>query len=94
MANFGNGISVFAFEAGALSLLLSLSVGLSYCFADDAASAIASSFLSTDLRIFNSDGSAVIGKAQYTISTSGGTMVPSGESKYLDGEYDIEVEHT
>jgi hypothetical protein len=93
MANFGNGmISAFGFEAAALSLLLFLSVGLSYCFADDAASAIASSFPATELRVFNSDGSAVIGKAQYAISASGGMMTLSGESKYFDGEYDIEVE--
>ena len=85
--------SKFSFRAALLSLPLSLLIGLPYsAAAHGTASATASDFSATDLTIFSADGKQLIGHAQYTIRPSDDTELLRGESKYFDGEYDIEVE--
>ncbi len=53
--------------------------------------AVADSF-AADLNIFSPDGKRLLGHARYTISSNDGTELLRGESRYLDGEHDIEVE--
>jgi len=53
---------------------------------------VASDFPATDLNIFSADGKRIIGHGRYTISRSDDTELLRGESDYLDGEHDLELE--
>jgi hypothetical protein len=84
-------------DIGSVALLSTLLVSClisvpSSAVAGDADSA-ASDFLATNLIIFSPDGDHVIGHVRYTISRTGDTELLRGDSQYLDGEHDSELEH-
>lgn len=74
------------------SLPLLVAVGVLYsAAARDSEPATALDFGATDLIIFSADGKQVIGHGRYTIFPTGDTELIRGESKYFDGEHDIEL---
>lgn len=74
-----------------LTVLVAALAGLvNQLAADDGKSTVAD-FGTTDLTIFSADGKHVLGHAQYIIRQSYGAELLRGESKYSDGEHDIEI---
>lgn len=49
-------------------------------------------FRPADLAILSADHERIIGHARYTIEQAGGVEIVKGENRYLDGEYDLEVD--
>lgn len=82
----------FGFAALLSALLVSLPISFPHSAAAGDANSSASSFLATNLIIFSADGNHMIGHVRYTISRADDTELVRGESQYLDGEHDVELE--
>ena len=76
------------------TLLLCLLVGPRYpALARDIASSTVSDFPAANLTIFSADGKQVIGYGTYAVTATDDEETLRGENRYLDGEYDTELEH-
>jgi hypothetical protein len=75
-----------------LPLLVSLLIGLPWFAVASASNPVAADFPAIELNIFSADGKRIIGHGRYTISPTDDTELLRGESNYLDGEHDLELE--
>lgn len=82
------GIKIFSVRVlGFLLLAISLAAA-----APPAAAQNRLDFRPTDLAIVSADRKQVIGHGRYTTEQAGGVEIVKGENRYLNGEYDLEVD--